>query len=271
MRKLIVLSLVTFLCLSSVAYAASIGGAETQGQGKVGIGLDQEFVFDRDMKVKSTGFEADGGETFELKTGIDKMYRTMVKTSYGLFDGLDVYIKLGTADFESKSKYTWRDTATGDWDIGNWKMKGDNAFAYGFGMKGKYEFENDWFIGCDVQYLTHKNDFKGTDSWEDSDGDSDVESIKGEVTFQEWQIAPYVAKRIGNFIPYFGIKYSDLRQKHTIKWEGDPEGEKVKTKADDNVGVFVGTDYKINDAWSLNLEGRFIDETAISLACGFKF
>jgi len=36
-------------------------------------------------------------------------------------------------------------------------------------------------------------------------------------------------------------------------------------------GVFLGTDYKLNDSWSLNLEGRFVDETAMSFAAKYKF
>jgi hypothetical protein len=115
MKRLILLSLITLLCLPVAVYAASIGGAETQGQGKFAIGLDQEFVFDRDMKKKTLDFEedvTDGGVITEfsgqisLKPEIDKMYRTMVKASYGVFDNLDVYVKLGTASGEAKFKYS---------------------------------------------------------------------------------------------------------------------------------------------------------------------
>jgi len=33
----------------------------------------------------------------------------------------------------------------------------------------------------------------------------------------------------------------------------------------------VGTDFKITDTWKLNLEGRFVDETAMSLGATYKF
>lgn len=48
---MIFLCLALLLCLPLASYAASIGGVETQGQGKFAIGLDQEFVFDRDGKT----------------------------------------------------------------------------------------------------------------------------------------------------------------------------------------------------------------------------
>lgn len=265
MRKLIVLSLAVLFCLPLAVYASSIGGAETQGQGKFAIGLDQEFVFDRDLKL------LDFGTTDERdKTEIDSAYRTMVKASYGVLDNLDIYVKLGTADFKRKSTHRTRYSAT-DWDDDTAKLKGENALAYGIGMKGKYDFENNWIIGCDIQYLGHKNNLKGTDTWitRDDPNRTGVDTLEGKATFQEWHIAPYIAKKIGNFVPYLGVRYSDLRQNYKeVEEDGD---SKIKFKADDNVGVFVGTDYKIGKNVSLNLEGRFIDETAISLGTTYKF
>ncbi|MCD6094095.1 MAG: outer membrane beta-barrel protein [Candidatus Omnitrophica bacterium] len=278
MKKLILLSLVTLLCMPLTVYAASIGGVETQGAGKFTLGLDQEFVFDRDTKDVSVSeiVETTIAATGKLKSEVDKMYRTMLKISYGLFDNLDVYVKLGMADFEAKGKKSgiWENSATGDtgiWEAST-KLRGDNAFAYGFGVKGTYPLEDDWIIGCDVLYLRHKNDFKatGTLSVYDDTGtpipiDDPSESWKGDMTFQAWHVAPYIAKEIENFVPYFGVKYSDQR----IEYKS--EDSKIKFKANDNFGVFLGTDYKIAENWTLNLEGRFIDETAMSFATTYKF
>ncbi len=292
MRKLIVLGLVTFLCLPLVVYASSIGGAETQGKGKVGIGLDQEFVFDKDLKTKTENDQWQVSDdtvldvNAKVKSEIDKMSRTMVKTSYGVLDNLDIYLKLGTASFESKHSYSAIGSfAPEDWNgvlyEGTSKIKGKNAFAYGFGMKGTYPLKNDWIIGCDVQYLRHKNNVKGTDSWIDYEYNHEGElvgtdvgsaTIKGDVTFQEWQVAPYIAKKIGNFVPYLGGKYSGVSVISKIQYEGDDDdAEKMKFRADDHFGVFLGTDYKLGDNWKLNLEGRFIDETAMSLGATYKF
>jgi hypothetical protein len=58
MKKLILLSLMTLLCLPLTVYAAGIGGPATNGQFKLGIGWDNDYVFNRDMKLKS--FESSG-------------------------------------------------------------------------------------------------------------------------------------------------------------------------------------------------------------------
>jgi len=295
MKRLIVLGIVVFLCLPLFVYAASIGGVETQGQGKFSISLDQEFVFDRDMKDKKEvwQWDPDGPGPAPLldcssreEVEIDKMYRTMVKVSYGVLDNFDVYLKLGTADFESKAKFveTWSSESMSDiLEESQIKIKGDNAFAYGFGAKGTYDLENDWLIGVDVQYLRHKNDFKGTESWTDYDydaagnrigSDSGTTSHRGKVTFQAWHIAPYIAKKLGSFLPYLGVKYSSIetKLKGTYTDPGEPsEDYKVKFRAEDHFGVFLGTDYKVSDVLTLNFEARFIDETAISFGGTYRF
>lgn len=290
MKKLILLGLVVVLCLPVAVYAASIGGAETQGQGKFSIGMDQEFVFDRDLKNTQFSFTEEvtppGGGPVEftgqlsLDSKVDKMYRTMVKANYGLLDNLDVYVKLGTADGESKSSFSglldWTDVAnplnTGQGTFsGSGKSKTDNAFAYGLGMKGTYDLANGWLIGADAQYLRHQNDYKFSGSATYTDPTmvppsfSAPLSWKGKLTIQEWQVAPYVAKKMGNLVPYFGVRYSDFRA------EDKSEGEKEKYKADDNFGVFLGTDYKLGENWKLNLEGRFVDETAMSVGATYRF
>jgi len=267
-RKLIIISLVTFLCLPLAVYASSIGGAETQGKGKVAVGLDQEIVFNRDLKFQKEDPARD--YSVEEKTKIDTMSRTMVKASYGLLENLDIYVKLGGVNFKAKDDYTNTYSPT-DWDNGTIKTKGKYAFAYGFGAKGTYNLKDGWLVGCDIQYLRHKNNLKATDSGV-SRGINPYEfsDYRGNIISQEWQVAPYVAKKLGNFTPYLGVKYSDLREKIKVSSD-DGDETKINYKAADNVGVFVGTDYKIADNWKLNLEGRFVDETAMSLGATYKF
>lgn len=245
MKRLIVLGIVLVLCLPVIVYSATIGGAETQGKGETAVGFDQEFVFDRNLKnTKSTDENINFG-----KVEVDQIYRSMAKISYGLLDNLDVYVKLGTADAKIKSPATYGP------QYGIYGAKTSNAFVWGLGIKGTYEFAA-WLLGTDIQYLRHRHSTNF--SFNDSDWD-------GKLLFQEWQVAPYLAKRLGNFIPYLGVKYSDLRVTHK------DEDDTIKFKADDNFGVFVGSGYKINDRLSLNGEVRFVDETAISFGCTYKF
>lgn len=49
--RLLILILVLGICifLSSNAFCASIGDVETNGKGKFAIGIDEEFIFQREM------------------------------------------------------------------------------------------------------------------------------------------------------------------------------------------------------------------------------
>lgn len=261
MRRLIFLSLAVFICLPMAVYAASIGGAETQGQGKIAVGVDQTFVFNRDLKFKSASGLGTGQTLKNVK--VDREYETMLKTSYGLLDNLDVYFKLGSENSRGKG-----DNYVGDSKYGDDKSKTGAVFAYGFGLKGVYELQSNWLIGCDLQYLRSSHETRISETVV-ATGESDATKYKSVVS-HEWHVAPYIAKRINNFTPYLGVKYSDSRD--TLKKPADDGWlDNVKYEADDNVGVFVGTDYKIGDHWKLNLEGRFVDETAMSVGATYRF
>ncbi len=255
MKRFTFLILATLLCLPVAAYAASIGGADTQGQGKVSISLDQEIMFNRDMELSGTNFDIPPG--LEIDPEIKGMSRTMVKTNYKVNDNLDIYLRLGIADLVNETSLSFLGV-----DVGKNELKTRNAFAYGFGLKGTRDLENNYLIGGDFQYLRHKNTF----SAKYVEAGSPDEITDGKIAIEEWHIASYVGKRIENFVPYIGIRYSDLRAEIH-----DNEDDKIKLKAADNFGVFLGTDYTIDDNWSLNLEGRFIDETAMSFGGAYRF
>jgi opacity protein-like surface antigen len=279
MKRILVLILAFSFCIPLYVYAASIGEVETVGQNKFSIGVNQEFVFNRDMKLdKSWYWSMPAGRNIDVKEKVDSLYRTMGKVSYGLLDNLDVYVKLGVSDFKTKNSYSETGAGLGD-DVGTIKLNGKNAFAWGVGTKGTIALAESWIIGCDIQYLNHKNKLKGRDSWTQYNPDGSIfeidgDDITGNVTFHEWHVAPYVAYKIGNFVPYVGGKYSDMRMHYKTKYVNTavtPDDNKPKFKADDNVGIFCGMNYNVGQHLMLNVEGRFIDETAMSFGASYRF
>ncbi len=283
LKRLVLLSLATLLCLPLAVYAIGIGGVETQGEGKVGIGVVQEFVFERDLEDKSVELRVTtpGGlapATGTTRSKVDEMSRTMLKTSYGLTDNVDMYIKLGVASFDSEHRGsgTWRlGAATGRW-VESVKIEGDDTLAYGIGMKVTQPLENGWLVGLNVQHLRHDHDTRRTGSQRVYNAagvlvfSETFTPRKGEMRIQETQVAPYIAKELGmggSFIPYFGVVYSELRGRYK------ENGIRERHKADDNFGVFLGADYKIGLDTLLNVEARLIDldQTALSLGATHKF
>ena len=263
MKKFLVLCFAFVLLVPFVSYAASIGGAETQGKGKVAVGFDSAFIFDRDLKFKSASGLSAAADVKEVE--IDKGYQIMLKSSYGLLDNLDVYVKLGTADYDVDAAIYNKNTGVKD---SSEEINTSTDFAYGFGLKGSYDLTEIWLIGCDLQYLMSKHKTKIAET---TIATGEIESTTYKSgTFQEWHIAPYVGYRAGNFLPYLGVRYSDV--KLSMKSPADSGWtDDHKYEADDNFGVFLGTDYKMGETCSLNLECRFIDETAMSAGISWKF
>ncbi len=103
-------------------------------------------------------------------------------------------------------------------------------------------------------------------------------SSDSETEIQEWQVALYVNQTFGQFSPYAGIKYSDFKADFELEGSGQFSGLPLsykgegKAKADKNFGVFLGTDiYLIPNQLSINIEGRFIDETSGTFGLTYKF
>lgn len=245
-----------------IARAAGVGSPQTQGQGKIMAAAEWYYIFRRDLEFQSAtrppNHENDKPENFRIDGGEN----ILGKITYGVFDALDIYVKLGLADYDLKG-----DVVVGDTRVVTENLSARKAFLYGGGIKLVYEIKDGWIIGLDAQYLAsdHKLDFSATTA-----SGKVINAIYDTFRMQEWHAAPYVARKIANFTPYAGGKYSDLR----IKQEGpdDPKRwDNLRFKADGNIGVFAGTDLNLGDHFKLNVEGSFIDETAMSVCAAYRF
>ena len=93
---------------------------------------------------------------------------------------------------------------------------------------------------------------------------------EGEVKYSEWQLGLGISQQLKRFIPYAGLKYSDIRSECEAVAAGNLY-EWGKTKSEETIGLFAGCDILLLDRVSLNVEGRFRDEEAVSvtLVVGF--
>lgn len=297
MKKTILVGLLMVaLSLPSISWAATVGNiAETQGAlGKFSLGLEYDGIFNRDMDWKS-GSENETilGVTYTDPVpypgeSIDDMEidsnRIFLKGTLGFHPNVDMFVKLGMASANSEAmfkepgypdeKFEFED----DWD-----------FAWGIGVKAKiFETPGGLRFMADGQYLSYKVDgdvkvdgkdldqvileeFRLWDPMATFSSDSKIE-------IKEWQVALYVNQTFGNFSPYAGIKYSDFEIDLEIdgsgQFLGDPYFLKMEgnAEADDNFGIFLGTDiYIIPNQLSVNIEARFIDETAGTIGVNYRF
>ncbi|RLC26527.1 MAG: hypothetical protein DRH21_01900 [Deltaproteobacteria bacterium] len=296
-KTILVGLLMVALSLPSIGWAATVGNiAETQGAlGKFSLGLEYDGVFDRDMDWKS-GSEIEtiagviitdepvpypGESIDDIEIDSDRVF---LKGALGLHPNVDIFVKLGmaSANWEAKCKEPGYPDEKLEFDD-------DRDFAWGIGAKVKI-FETLGglrFVG-DAQYLSYKvdGDFKidGKDLDQNrleflrSFDSNATFSADSEVEIKEWQVALYVNQTFGNFSPYAGVKYSEYDVDFEFKGSGQalgiPYSMKVEgdAEADDNFGIFLGTDiYIIPNLLSINIEARFIDETAGTFGLTYRF
>jgi opacity protein-like surface antigen len=273
MKKRVIFGLAVFLFIPIVVNAAIIGGPETQGKGKFGIGVESECIFKRELKIKDHPFAQDAAEFIDEKSAkIEDMYRALAKIAYGVLDALDVYLKVGVARSAIDTKYT-TGPSSNNHESGKLDFIEPGALAYGLGLKYKYDLSDDWSVGLDNQYMRHKNSFKAKQPFTLYNGAGAVtgigyDSMCGRITTQEWQSALYIAKKINNFTPYVGGKYVYLRIDGKITTSLTTSME-FNTKH--NFGLFAGLGYNLNSNIRLNIEGSYLDETAVGFGVNYRF
>lgn len=297
MKKTILVGLLMVaLSLPSIGWAATVGNiAETQGAlGKFSLGLEYDGVFNRDMDWKSGSLnQTFSGVTYTEPVPypgdtIDDMEinsnRIFLKGTVGLHPNVDMFVKLGmaSANWEAISKMP------GDPDE-KFEFEDDWNFAWGVGAKVKiFETPGGLRFMADAQYLSYKvdGDFKIDGKDVDQNILEDLRLVDPNATFssdskieiKEWQVALYVNQTFGNFSPYAGVKYSDFEVDWELEGSGQFQGNPCSFKiegdaeADDNFGIFLGTDiYIIPNQLSVNIEVRFIDETAGTIGVNYRF
>lgn len=248
MRRWIALSLAFVLCVPFASYAAPVGNIASPAveKGKFGIkaGAEADFVFSRELDVED--------EDVELEANF-----YTAKISYTLLDRLDIYAILGSlSGAEVTEKY-------GSTTL---KYGVDDAFVWGAGLTVlAYEWDNGFRVGIDGKYRSSEPGISSINL-----NGTDYSLVDSEGSFKEWQFALAVSKQFGKFIPYAGVKYSDmeLSAKGTISgtvYQTDKVGGKNLT------GLFVGASFLPKDNISINIEGRFIDETAMNVGLSYKF
>jgi len=243
--------------------AASVGSPNTQGKNKIAVTPEWSYIFGRNLDYKKATRPPGNDQYRAVNFRIDRGYNVVGKVSYGIFNSMDIYVKLGVANYDFKGDVFVEDTRKIDE-----KLSARNAFLYGGGFKLAYELKDNWIIACDGQYLasSHELDFRATNLFTEA-----VSIAKyADCRLQEWQVAPYLAKKIADFTPYLGVRYSDFRmcQKNPdslLRWDNLVFG------ADRNIGVFTGMDWDLGKSFKLNVEGRFIDETALSIGAAYRF
>jgi len=217
---------------------------------KVNVGFDAEYIIGKEFNAVGQSSEVELEGTYY-----------MVSLSAVLFDRLQPYIKLGMSDLEM-SWMNGSEATTAEAD--------EDAFAWAIGLKALlWEYE-DWGLK-----LFTTGSFRYTDPNIKSAGNKDA--TKSKFNIIEKQATIGISKKFEvpsyediSIIPYAGLAYSETTahvrfSSGTEVFNAGADGQK------DNIGIFIGTDFLYRDNFSFNLEGRLLDQEAISSGCTVMF
>ncbi len=265
-----------FVCLALIvgvtaAFAAPVGNIAIPSKGMLKRGVVVEDVEDSQFSLV-IGPEVDvildrklegriGDNEFNFfgaKIGATVANRGLVYTLLGLGDAKQEFTVSGSSvEFDTDTEFIWGAGGT----VIVWEYEPFDASMDEHMLR----------IGVDLRYRRINLDIEkltvGGTTYEESGEASVLSSASYEAN--EWQIASAVSYQFNNFLPYIGLKYSDI--------DGDAKalvsGTEYKHDFDPEyqIGIFLGMDLTIGDSASLNVEGRFIDEEALTLGASVRF
>lgn len=238
MKKL-VMAFIGVLGLGSVALAAPVGDVFnfTSGEESQFITrLQADFVFDRDG--------ADSGESIESQS-----YAAQI--GYEVSKQFTPYVLLGA--FEGEYDYS-----------GVVAIESDMNFMWGAGISGVlWTSEGGIEIGYDAKYRQAELDIDSVTIL-----GSGITVPDSSVDYADWQAAVLVSKNFNGIRPYAGVKYSDYELDNLTLAGTAIDGS---SEADDNLGVVAGLSIDIVDSLSADVEGRLLDEEALTASLTWRF
>lgn len=191
------------------------------------------------------GYQANVVIKHELKAGYGKIdsVQHYYDVSYGVLDWFVFDGKLGIGDTERKGGNI------PDVDYGY-------SFAGGYGFRLRLYDNKDSgikVVGGFHHISVHPRD-------EDIGGD------RYESFLDDWQLDLLCSKKFDRFTPYAGGKASVFEHVYRVN-----KGDRKRVSPKYNGGVIAGFDFDLKDDVTVNVEGRFIDEDAVSAGIYYSF
>jgi len=258
-RKCIVI-FVFVLGVSTVAYGTPVGlisdsESSSEQETALTIGVFADCVNDRKMDIDSGAIEIDA---------------VGVRISFDAFKRYKYYMELGeTLDF-TYSYVIQGEDYTADFNTN---------FIWGLGASALIlKWDNGLQLGANLSYRQISNDLTkvSIDSATYYDDDTEISSCNTKGGFKEYQAALELSWKTEYFSPYIGIKCSEAEIDFDITVSG--VARNASEEAKEKYGVFVGCTFSPklnilpnNEQVSINVEGRLIDENAVSASLNFKF
>jgi opacity protein-like surface antigen len=243
---------------TKIPYGNGIANLKDSGMGPLKLSLDFNNIFEKDLKGDNLVSRPEiTGQEYLLRIG------------YNIADRFEPYARFGVVHLKTK----WEQA--GD----SLNARSDKGFGAGFGMKALvFDLpEHRLRLSLDGQYF-YAN--PGIQHARVNGVSSNISATEFKIS--QWQIAGILSMEfiIGgdkdnpatpySILPYIGIGYADSSTKVKFK-SGGASYDIGNAKNDNNFLFITGCDITSPENISINVEGRFVGETAGGGGCTVKF
>ncbi len=196
---------------------------------------------------------------------LDKVNEFEVRSNFSVISliflrRLEIYSYLGVSkekmDWENKPQYQDKS-----------ELKARNHFSYSVGAKAILLYFWGMALGIDGQYFALPSSNKLAQRIINLRLPLELSSQY--LKLEEWHIALGLGTKLGPFAPYVGINYMKMRLDVQTKDKSDLPTLQFCNR--NNWGGYAGCSLNFSHSFYVNFEGRFIDETAISVAAITSF
>ena len=266
MKKVIIYIVLCLLIVSGNCFAAHIGSMDKPvEQGKWKIGIFNDNVQSSKFKVRT------GAGSITLLTGakIDESSTVGLEAAYGFIDNLSIFFRGGFSDRTLRT----------EWDDGSvTEMEYDQSKFWGYGLRYVVGSREDIMIAFNAQVAIQAGD--EVESVRENGvspsviyepGEGKLTEIQGSVLFginfdlsKDMDLMPYLGLTANNS----KLKSDNLRYRVGLT---DYDIGKLELKESNRFGFVAGANLALGERFSLNIEGRFKTETAVSAGISYSF
>jgi len=144
----------------------------------------------------------------------------------------------------------------------------DRHFAYSIGGRALFAYWGNLQFGLTASYLHFFPDIHSI-----SVNRSSFPKDKSELRYHEWQVGASFSYHIWWLFPYVGLVYSHVNAQfmHLNSLEAFFPKNNFTLESKRNYGMIVGLGLAPEIGIGVNVEGRFIDETALTVSADVRF
>ena len=285
--KKIIIALIALLLFSPCVFAKTGGPIECVGKGKFALSLDTEYIPEQRMRqdkyyMSQVPSSVEGEWNVAWHNIRMKSDSYSFKFDYGIFDNLDVFVKVGAQRDNLEMEYR---RFSGAPEFYSARFIGDYAPCVGGGFKAHlFSLGSICDVGFSTQYLYHKSKLKLFDFEEFMFSGTLRETVAdiqtSETDYHSWDATLYFYKQFKYVTPYIGAKYQNSIYEAKVDVSTSIIGvianiaqsnDPIKFEQDMPWILFGGVDFHINKRLDANIELSTFGSRSVSFGMTWKF